>query len=240
VRSPRLDSPMGGTVRGGPDSVDGSGPDGQVSEEREGNNASNTGLLFGEDEVVTERPIPENGKQSGYTLDFNKWWDIYPRKAGKRKAFQAFKAALRRVDLTELMKKTTEFAQSDKGTGDQKFIPHAATWLNGDRWLDDPSEWREYGKRDLGQYEKEFNAWFAYYPKQTGRDEAIEAWADLMEQKELDVPKALSAVQLFAKSQKGLSQYCPSAASWLKQKWFNDNPSRWNDTKQSARQTTRI
>ena len=66
---------------------------------------------------------------------FEAFWDAYPRKEGKHKAEEAFakvNAPLGTLlDAIELQKKSAQWTK-DGG----QFIPHPATWLNGQRWLD--------------------------------------------------------------------------------------------------------
>lgn len=69
---------------------------------------------------------------------FAAFWSAYPRKVGKGQARKAWTTAVNRgVDLVELLRVATEFGEMQRRTRcDPKFIPHPATWLNGERWLD--------------------------------------------------------------------------------------------------------
>ncbi len=83
--------------------------------------------------------------KSPYTDDFEAWWKVYPRRVGKRKAFTAWKAALKNVGgngeaPTTLLKITRQFAASAAGNAGD-FVPHPTTWLNQGRYEDNPSEW---------------------------------------------------------------------------------------------------
>ena len=69
-------------------------------------------------------------------IAFDKFWKIYPRKIGKGKAKDAFNKAVLKTTLLTIMDAVSEYAQSVHGK-DAKFIPHAATWLNQERWDDD-------------------------------------------------------------------------------------------------------
>lgn len=90
---------------------------------------------------------------------FNDFWTVYPRKDGKQRALAAWKKARkeRRVlHFTELGKKAAKYeqitivnliahvetrAQLDRQwiKDDGEFIPHATTFLNQSRWMD---EWK--------------------------------------------------------------------------------------------------
>ena len=73
--------------------------------------------------------------QRDYTEDFNQWWNLYPRRDGsKRKAFEIYKKIIdKEISITDLYNVTNRFKQSMKGR-EEKFIPHATTWLNQRRF----------------------------------------------------------------------------------------------------------
>lgn len=78
--------------------------------------------------------------------EFEEWWEVYPKKVAKGQARKAFMAAIKKTDLATLKAK----AQAIDRSCDDRFIPHPATWLNGERWLDDPggAGGEGQGKRD--------------------------------------------------------------------------------------------
>ena len=67
------------------------------------------------------------------------FWKEYPRKIGKRAAEKAYVAALKRADATAIMTGLALFVKHAANLEPQ-FIPHPATWLNQDRWLDERTE----------------------------------------------------------------------------------------------------
>ena len=71
--------------------------------------------------------------------DFDTFWNEYPRKIGKAAALKAWIKHKPDIDLVlkalEWQKKS---AQWFKNNG--LYIPHASTWLNGSRWLDEPTK----------------------------------------------------------------------------------------------------
>tara|TARA_B100001057_G_scaffold162470_1_gene163125 strand:- start:591 stop:1196 length:606 start_codon:yes stop_codon:yes gene_type:complete len=73
--------------------------------------------------------------QRDYTEEFNQWWTLYPRKDGsKRKAFEIYKNIIgREISTHNLYNITKRFKQSMTGK-EEKFIPHATTWLNQRRF----------------------------------------------------------------------------------------------------------
>ncbi len=67
--------------------------------------------------------------------DFPAWYAAYPRHVGRGAALKAYRAARKKVDAAALLSAAERFAGKSVGS-DPKFIPHPATWLNGERWAD--------------------------------------------------------------------------------------------------------
>ena len=76
---------------------------------------------------------------------FEEFWTIYPRKEGKgaaRKAWLKAVGVIKRTDdeperyLKEMVERYRRYVDA-RSSRDRKFIPHAATWLNQERWTDD-------------------------------------------------------------------------------------------------------
>lgn len=99
---------------------------------------------------------PQGGRRAAseeYSDDFELFWHEYPNhNSGKKKAYTAFKRALKKVSLAEILKSLDEHKKSSQWTKDGgEYIPHATTWLNGERWtvkmnvLDDGREIDEDG-----------------------------------------------------------------------------------------------
>lgn len=88
------------------------------------------------DEPITMN-LSENNKNM--LIDFEEFWQVYPRKVGKGQARLAFKTALRKATKDELVSAASAYAESVRST-EQNFIPHASTWLNGERWLDQTTQ----------------------------------------------------------------------------------------------------
>lgn len=81
-----------------------------------------------------------------YSPEFEIFWQAYPRKVAKRLAAQCYEKAIRRLQDSEdepaefLLERTLMFAESDAGKAGV-YCPHPSTWLNQDRFMDDPVEW---------------------------------------------------------------------------------------------------
>lgn len=71
--------------------------------------------------------------------EFETWWAVWPRKVSKGGARKAYRSARRkRVSAAHLLATATAQAAAWKATGkDREYIPHAATWLNEERYGDE-------------------------------------------------------------------------------------------------------
>lgn len=63
--------------------------------------------------------------------EFAEWWAKYPNKVGKGQARTAFKAARKKAPFEILLSKMIDY-----GNSRPTYVCHPATWLNGERWLD--------------------------------------------------------------------------------------------------------
>lgn len=83
---------------------------------------------------------PHGGRSVGYETDpdFVRFWEIYPRKVAKPAAFKAWRTQVSRgVDPTLIQLAARRYAEDRRGQ-DPKFTAHPATWLNGERFNDQP------------------------------------------------------------------------------------------------------
>jgi hypothetical protein len=103
--------------------------------------------------ILTEEHKPR--KQSDRSADelqrlFNEFWDVYPRKRGKGAAARAYETALTKIEPDELLDRVKDFADDPWRPND--FTPLATTWLNQERWGDEP-----YQKPDKDKTNSERN-----------------------------------------------------------------------------------
>lgn len=75
--------------------------------------------------------------QNEFEQYFKKFWELYPRKIGKGQALKAFKVALK-VETAEIILAGVSRMITDPNQPEKQYLPHPATWLNGQRWLDEP------------------------------------------------------------------------------------------------------
>lgn len=70
---------------------------------------------------------------------FEKFWDRYPKKVGKKAAYRKFLTAKPNTELFAKMIKTIDW-QEKYLWEDEDYIPHPRTWLNQERWNDEPPQ----------------------------------------------------------------------------------------------------
>lgn len=68
---------------------------------------------------------------------FDAFWELYPRKVSKGTARRAY-AAARKKASDEVILDGLRAHLPDLLSRDMGYRPHASTWLNGERWADDP------------------------------------------------------------------------------------------------------
>jgi len=88
---------------------------------------------------MTENPTPKNNnikeeqvKNNKSEELFNEFWNAYPRKLDKAKAFRAFKSALKRTKFEDILAGVIAYRNDPKR--DPDFTKYPATWLNNDSW----------------------------------------------------------------------------------------------------------
>jgi DNA replication protein DnaC len=77
-------------------------------------------------------PLTTNESSINNHKQFEDFWDAYPRKTNKAKAKTAFDR------LTQKDKKAAKEALAIyPWSTEQRYIPHASTWIHGRRWEDE-------------------------------------------------------------------------------------------------------
>lgn len=100
-----------------------------------GQNASNHMLeAEAEAEESSLRSLSPRVRRASDTDDFERWWLAYPRRVGKGAARKAWLRAEAKAGADVLL----AALHRQRWPADPRFIPHPATWLNGERWADDP------------------------------------------------------------------------------------------------------
>lgn len=93
-----------------------------------------------ETERIESNPIPlSNGRAQARAVrdsEFAEFWQAYPRRDDRGHAIRAYRSARKQADQATLVRAASRYAEARNGH-DPKFTALAATWLNGERWLDE-------------------------------------------------------------------------------------------------------
>jgi hypothetical protein len=88
---------------------------------------------------IPEKRREETEKETEKNYCFSDFWKVYPRKDNNKKAEQKFNLMSRKHGSSKIMNGLNVFIPLFAISGNQ-FTPMAATWLNQERFLDDPVE----------------------------------------------------------------------------------------------------
>ena len=83
-------------------------------------------------------PFAPEPARPNLDADFATWWALYPRKVGKGQAMKAYTAA-RKKTTPEALLAAVEIQGPLLMARGAQYCPHPATWLNGERWRDEPA-----------------------------------------------------------------------------------------------------
>ena len=84
--------------------------------------------------TVTQPLNTKDNTKDIYTEKFKIFWSVYPRKVNKKTAHKSF-CKFDEKHYDKILYGAQRFAEQTKNT-EEKYIPHATTWLNQERWLD--------------------------------------------------------------------------------------------------------
>jgi len=79
-----------------------------------------------------QKKIPKKRDRSAGSAEFENFWLVYPRKINRAVALKAFEKATRKTEADLIITAVRGYKFAD----DEQFIPHPATWLNQERWID--------------------------------------------------------------------------------------------------------
>jgi hypothetical protein len=80
--------------------------------------------------------LPVAYARGGYSPDYESFWEVFPRKVGKKAAHRAWLNAALDVDPSVIIAGALRY--STDPNREPAFTVHPATWLNQGRWDDDP------------------------------------------------------------------------------------------------------
>lgn len=102
--------------------------------DNESNELGEAELKHLEREKEEKRERKDAREEAGFT----EWYLAYPKHVGRGQAEKAYRQALKKAEPPVLLEASRKYAAACVGK-DPQFIAHPATWLNGERWLDEVS-----------------------------------------------------------------------------------------------------
>lgn len=83
------------------------------------------------------KQIKKHTKKKSPSVDgFDLFWNEYPRKIGRGLAVKAWSKAIAKSSSDDIRSALARWKASRDFPAEEKYIPHASTWLNAERWLD--------------------------------------------------------------------------------------------------------
>lgn len=91
------------------------------------------------DRDAGETNSPGPASKADLDQGFEEFWSVYPRRVAKGQAVKAWRAAIRRkIDPQHVIAAAKLYGESVRGK-DPQYVAHPATWLNGQRYDDEPA-----------------------------------------------------------------------------------------------------
>lgn len=125
---------------------------------------------------------------------FVSFWNEYPLKVGKGAAIKAFEKAIRTTDADIIIKGAQRYKLDPNRV--QGYTAHAATWLNAQRWLDEPLPQRNLSPAEIK--EKELQE--ARIKSEREKEQAAQWFREQEELKRNAVPPPAELRELLRKS----------------------------------------
>ena len=119
------------------------------------------GEIWSQSGVKPISPEPNKEPNNNYAhleSQFDEFWNAYPRKLDKAKAFRAFKSAMKRAKFEDILAGVIAYRNDPKRNPD--YTKYPATWLNGDAWENaastpETSAWREKAIKHSNEFLEE-------------------------------------------------------------------------------------
>jgi len=105
------------------------------------NSGASVGQVSGQNWAETETETETETRSKDLTISdadsFTEFWSMWPRSEGKAAAVKAWAKATAKIDPLDLLALVGVYTHHPNRP-DAEFVPHASTWLNGERWNDGP------------------------------------------------------------------------------------------------------
>lgn len=100
---------------------------------------------YGDEPEEREAELGDSREVVPDVSPFERFWAAYPRHTSKGAARAAWPKALKKTRAERIIQRAEDFAEAVASWPEEerkRFVPHAATWLNQERWDDDMDEIR--------------------------------------------------------------------------------------------------
>jgi hypothetical protein len=87
--------------------------------------------------TITKEEQIKNNERIYSDLQFEEFWNYYPKKVDKGAALRAFRKAAKNEDVTLVIDGAKRYAE-DPNLPEKQFIKNPATWLNAEAWNNGP------------------------------------------------------------------------------------------------------
>ncbi|WP_270009121.1 hypothetical protein [Rhodococcus sp. BH5] len=81
------------------------------------------------------KEVKDTSKRAVDSAEFNRFWEVYPKREQKGQARTAFAKALKLVDVETIIEGAERYRDSPKRN--PNYTRNASTWLNGEGWADE-------------------------------------------------------------------------------------------------------
>jgi hypothetical protein len=85
-----------------------------------------------------EKKEKTSSNAAAFDAEFDRFWELYPRKVGKGQARTAYRKARSKVTVEQIATALHAYIRAARSLPADK-VRHPATWLNGEPWHDDPA-----------------------------------------------------------------------------------------------------
>lgn len=90
------------------------------------------------DKLSKDKLSKDNNTHQQVGVDFETFWNAYPKKKSKGTARKAFAKAIQKTDFGTIMNALYKMRDTKEWTKDDgQYVPYPATWLNGEGWDDE-------------------------------------------------------------------------------------------------------
>jgi hypothetical protein len=94
--------------------------------------------IISRNDALIDVPASAPNESTSRDSDAAEIYELYPLKVGRASAIKAIKKALTKATKAQLLEAVADYA---KIRGKAPYTPHASTWFNQERWLDDRATW---------------------------------------------------------------------------------------------------